>query len=276
MLTLLRKSRRITLRILALLVCFYVLFCIALATMERSFLYVPFSGPTTPLDAHLLNFELRHFTTADDSQIPFWEHVDDGPILLYFHGNAGGLYAFASSLNFLAHAHFHVMAMEYRGYPGAPGRPSEKALVGDALAFYDQVRRNYPARPIVVWGYSLGSGIATQLSAARPVSALILEAPFTATVDRAAQLFPWVPVPLLMRDQYRSRDVIGTIHAPLFVMHGERDKIIPISMGKALFLMANEPKIFTAYADSDHLNLIRTPAYGDAVRFIRAAIPPAS
>ena len=253
----------------------YVASCLGLAALERSLVYLPYPGPQTPQAAGLSGYDRQTFSAVDGAPIPYWEHDANAPILLYFHGNGGGLYMFPKPLEFFAAQHFHVTAMEYRGYPSAPPHPSEHALVSDAVALYDRMHQKYPKQKIVIWGYSLGSGIATQLAARRHADALVLEAPFTATVDRAAQLFPWAPVHWLMRDQYLSREYIARIHTPLFIMHGEKDHIIPISHGEALFARAHEPKTFRRYTNAGHLNLMQTSAYGDAVTFMHDAMPAA-
>jgi len=244
----------------------YIVACLSLVAFERSLVYLPFAGPRTPQEAALAGYDRQTFTAPDGAQIPYWQHAQpDAPILLYFHGNGGWLHMFSAPLAFFAAQKFQVVAMEYRGYPSAPLHPSETALVGDAIALYDHVRSHHPQRKIVVWGYSLGSGIATQLAAARPADALVLEAPFSATVDRAAEIFPWAPVHWLMQDQYRSREAIAHVNAPLFLMHGEEDRIIPITHGERLYALANEPKTFRRYAGAGHLDLIETGAYHDAV-----------
>lgn len=103
----------------------------------------------------------------------------------------------------------------------------------------------------------------------RPARALVLEAPFTAVADRAGTTL-LAPVHMLMWNQYRSRDVIKDIHAPLLILHGDKDYIIPIDHGRALFALAVEPKKMLEYTRYGHLNLYRTSAYGDAIAWMRA------
>ena len=113
----------------------------------------------------------------------------------------------------------------------------------DAFTAYDFLRtRGMPPERIAVVGESLGTGVAVQLAAQRPVAALVLGAPFTAAVDVAAEIYPWLPVRLLMKDQFISRDHIGEVKAPLLIIHGDADRVIPVEQGRALFAMANEPK----------------------------------
>lgn len=258
------------LRLLLISLGCYALACAALVFSERHLLYVPFPGPVDPALAGLPSYSRATFASPDGLTIPYWEHATEtGPILLYFHGNGGGLHAFAEPLAWFAAQDLHVIAMEYRGYPGAPGIPSERALVGDATALFDAIRQRYPGRSVMAWGYSLGSGVATQLAAQRPVARLVLEAPFSATVDRAQQLFPLFPVGQLMRDQFLSREHIRGVHAPLLILHGTDDLLIPIALGEALYAQANPPKQFRRYPGADHYTLIDTSAYRDALAFLR-------
>lgn len=234
---------------------------------EDRMVFRPKPGPETPQEAELANYTRQTFT-HDGLTLPYWAHTTgNGTILLYFHGNGAGLWGHTALLDTLARHGLRVMAMEYRGYPGAPGHPSQRALVGDAVAFYDHIRARYPQQPIHGWGYSLGSGVAVQLAAQRPLAKLVLEAPFTSVRERAQQLFPSIPTGL-MRHPFPSRDTIARVHAPLLIIHGEADGVIPISMGEALYAAAHPPKQFIRYAGAGHSNLGDSRAYTDALQFI--------
>jgi fermentation-respiration switch protein FrsA (DUF1100 family) len=111
--------------------------------------------------------------------------------------------------------------------------------------------------------------VATQVAARRSPAAIILEAPFTAITDRAGEMFPILPVRHIIRDQYLSREAITQVHAPLFIMHGENDRIVPVHHGRALFARANEPKMLKTYPEFGHLDLINATAYSDAAAFLR-------
>ncbi len=268
-----RLFSRSTLRVILFALAAYGAGCLFLMASETRLLFLPAPGPTDPAQAGLASYQADQFTAADGAIIPLWEHAtQQGPILLYFHGNGGGLYMFTPPLQWFAEQKLHVRAMEYRGYPGAPDKPTETGLVNDAIALYDATRARYPDRPILVWGYSLGSGVAVQLAAARPLAGLILEAPFTSTVDRAAELFPLFPVKHLMTNQFRSITFIDQIHTPLLILHGERDAIVPLHHGKALYARAHQPKTMRTYAGAGHLDLLDTQAYGEALLWLKHLI----
>jgi uncharacterized protein len=120
----------------------------------------------------------------------------------------------------------------------------------------------------VVWGFSLGTGVAVAVTSEHPTGKLILEAPYTSTVDVAGSLLPIVPVTLLMRDQFHSDRRIAQVKVPLLIMHGENDPAIPIRFGERLFGMANEPKQFVRFPGGGHENLDDFGALETARQFI--------
>jgi fermentation-respiration switch protein FrsA (DUF1100 family) len=154
------------------------------------------------------------------------------------------------------------LAVSYRGYSGSTGSPTEQGLFTDGLAAYDWLKtQGYKADGIVIHGHSLGTGVATYVAGKRGARALVLEAPFTATVDVASERYPFVPVSWLMKDQFRSRDRIKDVHVPLLVIHGDRDSVVPFHQGQRLFAMANGPKTFIRMPGSEHNTLTRDGAY---------------
>ena len=161
-----------------------------------------------------------------------------------------------------------LVALSFRGYAGSTGSPSEQGLLLDAAAAYAFTKPRYAADRIVVWGFSLGTGVAVAVASEHPIGKLILEAPYTSTVDVAASLLPIVPVGLLMRDQFHSDRRIGEVKVPLLIMHGENDPAIPIRFGERLFGMANAPKRFIRFPGGGHENLDDFGAIETARQFI--------
>jgi len=164
-----------------------------------------------------------------------------------------------------------LVALSYRGYAGSSGRPSESGLLLDADAAYAFAPARYSADRMVVWGFSLGSGVAVALAAERPVWKLILEAPYTSVADLAPLRFPIVPARWLIWDPFRSDLRIGRVTAPLLIMHGERDPTIPIRSGERLFTLAHEPKQFVRFPEGGHNNLDNYGAIETARQFIGAS-----
>jgi uncharacterized protein len=144
-------------------------------------------------------------------------------------------------------------------------------LLQDADAAYAFTTARYGADQIVVWGFSLGTGVAVALAAEQRIGKLILEAPYTSTVDVAASIFWFVPVRLLMRDQFRSDQRIARVMVPLLIMQGANDPAIPIVLGERLFALAHEPKQFVRFPGGGHENLASFGAIETARQFINAA-----
>ena len=248
---------------------------VALFLAQRSFLFpVPTSARTSPSQAGFGEAEEHVLDTADGERVIVW-HVParpGHPVVLYFHGNGDFLAGFFGRFRDLVADETGIIALSYRGYAGSSGHPSERGLLNDAAAAYAFVTARYDAARVVVWGFSLGSGVAVALAADRPVGRLILEAPFTSTADVAASLFWFMPVRLVMRDQFRSDLRIGRVTAPLLILHGARDRAIPVHFGERLFALANQPKQFVRFPEGGHEDLQSFGAIEAARCFVNAVM----
>jgi fermentation-respiration switch protein FrsA (DUF1100 family) len=175
--------------------------------------------------------------------------------VLYFQGNTGGLNLRAERFRILIADGTGLLALCYRGYGGSTGKPNEDGLIRDARAAYDFARARYPAQHIVLFGESLGTAVAVALAAEREIGALILDAPFTSAADFGAAAYPFAPVRWVMKNSFHSDERIARVSAPLLVLHGERDTIIPIVFGERLFALAREPKRMVRFPDGGHVDL---------------------
>jgi hypothetical protein len=234
----------------------------ALFFAQRSFIFpIPQVVRTTPDAAGFPEAEERFLTTTDGEKVIVW-HVPAKPghaVVIYFPGNGDYLAGCVSRFRDITSDGTGLVALSYRGYAGSSGQPSEQGLLQDAAATYAFTAARYKADQIAIWGFSLGTGVAVALAADHPVGKLILEAPYTSIVDVAASLYPIVPVRWLMRDRFHSDQRIARVSAPLLIMHGAQDPVIPITMGERLFALAHEPKQFVRFAEGGHDNL---DAYG--------------
>jgi uncharacterized protein len=241
---------------------------------QRSFLFpVPTIARTAPQQAGFPEAEEHVLATADGEKVIVW-HVParpGHPVILYFHGNGDFLAGFFGRFRDLIADGAGVVALSYRGYAGSSGQPSERGLLQDADAAYAFTTARYGADKIVVWGFSLGTGVAVALAAEQRIGKLILEAPYTSTVDVAASIFWFMPLRLLMRDQFRSDERIVRVKVPLLIMQGANDPAIPIVLGERLFALANEPKQFVRFPGGGHENLGNFGAIETARQFINAA-----
>lgn len=243
----------------------------ALFLLERSFLFpIPTRERVAPSAAGFPEVEEHVLTTADGEKIILW-HMPakpGRPVILYFHGNGDFLAGFFGRFRELIADGTGVVVPAYRGYAGSTGAPSEQGLLRDAAAAYAFTNARYSPDRIVAWGFSLGTGVAVALAAEQPVAKLILEAPFSSTADVASSLFWFMPVRLVMRDQFRSDERIARVKVPLLVMHGTDDHAIPIPFGERLFALAHEPKRFVGIPGGGHENLGDFGAIGTARQLI--------
>src|SRR5258705_11475873 len=224
---------------------------------QRAMQYFPERFRTAPTVAGLPEAEEVVLDTADGERVIVW-HVPpraDKPVVLYFHGNGGSLRGRVDRFRALTADGTGLVALSYRGYGGSSGRPTEAGLINDAVAAYAFARARYPAERIVLWGESLGTGVAIALAAEKPVARVILESPFSSAVDIAARRYWFVPVRWLMKDQFRSDLRIGKVTAPVLVLHGERDTVVPIGLGERLYALINAPKRFVRFPGAGHNDL---------------------
>ena len=233
-------------------------------------MYFPDTAHVVPAEAGLPEAEEVPLTAADGVHVAAW-HVpprDAKPVIVYFHGNGGALRFRVARFRRLIADGVGLVALEYRGYGGSAGSPSEQGLIADAQAAYRFAAGRYPPQQLVLWGESLGSGVAIAIAAERPVGRVILEAPFTSAVALGARHYWYLPVSLLMKDQFRSDLRIGKVTAPVMIMHGVHDRVVPYAMGEQLFDLANKPKHFVRFLDGGHEDLDDNGALDAVARFL--------
>ena len=230
---------------------------IAMLIFQRSLMYFPDTRRLDPAQAGLPAARAVELTTADGVPLRAW-HVPaqaGKPLVIYFQGNGGGLNLRADRFRKLTNDGTGLLALNYRGYGGSGGSPTETGLIADAGAAYDFAAKDVPPSRIVLFGESLGTGVAIALASEREIGGLILDAPFTSAADVGASVYWFAPVRLFMRDAFHSDRRIGKVRAPLLVLHGERDFIVPIGFGEKLFALANEPKRMQRFPRGGHVNL---------------------
>ena len=216
-------------------VLIYLALLLAIYLLQRHLLYHPSRTQLSPAEVGLAGVEVVNLATQPDEKLdcvvfPGARQQADHSLLprqCRRHHPRVDRFAYYQD------AGYGVMFLSYRGYGASTGSPSEAGLISDANAAYDWLtRQNIPASKIVLVGESLGTGVAVQLAAHRPVAAIALEAPFTSTADVARLSYWWLPVGLLMKDQFKSIDYLKDINVPLLVLHGTDDRLIPIAHGR--------------------------------------------
>jgi uncharacterized protein len=224
---------------------------------QRALQYFPERFRTAPALAGLPDAEEVVLDTADGERVIAWHVPPRGqkPVVLYFHGNGGSLRWRVDRFRALTADGTGLVALSYRGFAGSSGSPTEPGLLSDAAAAYAFTRARYDPARIVLWGESLGSGVAVALAAENPVGHVVLEAPFTSAADVGASRYPFVPIRLLMKDQFRSDLRIGKVTAPVLIVHGEHDGIVPFALGERLYALINAPKRFVRVPGAGHNDL---------------------
>jgi fermentation-respiration switch protein FrsA (DUF1100 family) len=252
-------------------------YCTGLALLfvrQRAMLFpIPTTERTAPAAAGFPQAEEHVLTTSDGEKVIVW-HVPAKPghaVVLFFHGNGDFLAGRVSRFKGITADGTGLIALSYRGYAGSTGAPSEQGLLQDAAAAYAFATERYDAQRIIAWGFSLGTGVAVAVASGHPVGKLILEAPYTSTVDVAASLFRFIPIRLLMRDQFHSDERIARVAVPLLIMHGTDDPAIPITFGERLFALAREPKKLVRFPGGGHENLDDFGALETARNFINGS-----
>ena len=144
--------------------------------------------------------------------------------------------------------------MAYRGFSGSTGSPSEATAFADGLAAYDRlVAGGVDPEKLVVFGELLGTGVATRIAELRQPAGLILDSPFTSIADLGKQRYGYLPVDLLLTDRFDTISRIASVKAPLLVLHGGKDQVVPVAMGKSVFAKAASPKDMKIYPDAEHI-----------------------
>jgi len=249
----------------------YAAFAALMYVVQRSLMYFPETARTAPAAAGLPQAQEVVLDTADGEKVIAW-HVPprgDARTVLYFHGNGGSLRLRADRFQRIAAAGVGLVALSYRGYGGSTGKPTEDGLINDARAAYAFAADRYPR--IALWGESLGTGVAVALAAEKPVTRMVLDAPYTSALDLARANHWYLPVRLLMKDQFRSDQRIARVKAPVLIMHGEVDQIIPIAHGERLFAMIPGPKQFVRFPGGYHVDLDRHGGAEVALKFLGEA-----
>lgn len=245
----------VVLKVVAVLVGFGALVFFGTQAIQQRLLYFPDTRRTLPGEVDLEGVAEREVTSFDGTAIlTWWAAARPGrPTIVYFHGNAGAFVSRSERIRRYVAFGYGLVMMTYRGYGGSRGTPSERFNVADAHAVYDAVRASgVPAESIVLYGESLGSGVAVQVAAEKPVAAVILDAPYTSIVDVAHVHYPWLPARLLMTDRYDSLPAAARVTVPVLVVHGEDDEIIPVGMGRAVAAAIRGPATVATFPGAGH------------------------
>jgi fermentation-respiration switch protein FrsA (DUF1100 family) len=236
----------------------YVAVCARVYVAQRTLVFPKLADHVTAAAAGFPEAEEVALQTSDGERLVAWYVAPkpDKPLFIYFHGNGDTLNWRVNRDRMLVADGSGLLAVSYRGYEGSTGSPSEDGLHLDAKAAYAfAIDHQIAPDRIVLWGHSLGTGVAVLLAAERKIKALVLEAPYTSVADIAAMNHPFLPVRWLLKDQFHSDWHIDKVTAPVLVFHGDNDDTIPISFGQRLYSLIKAPKCFVRFPLGGHIDL---------------------
>ncbi|MDH3194562.1 MAG: alpha/beta hydrolase [Acidimicrobiia bacterium] len=247
----------------------------AMWMFQRRLIYLP-GGAVPPVDEILVGWSEASLVTTDGLELGAWYSAPDTgkPVVIVFNGNAGSRVDRAELGSQLEAQGFGVLLVDYRGYGGNPGSPSEAGLALDARAANQWVREEASGHPVEIFGESLGTAVAIEVAVAHPPAALILRSPFTSLADVARQHYRLTPPPILLQDRYPSNERIQSVAAPILVIAGSEDSIVPLSQSRALYELAPTPKELVIVRGADHNDpeLVAGPEVIEAIdRFVDQA-----
>ena len=248
----LKKFRNNLLQIILVIFFIYFLILVFLYFYQRNLLYHPNENNYSE-DRISVEIENVKIKTSDNIELLGWYHeknLKDFKTLIFFHGNAGSLENRIHKLNHFRDMNINFLIIAWRGFSGNKGNPSEQGLYEDGKSAIDWlIKKGVSEKNLILYGESLGTGVATHLAQNKNFAGVILETPFTSMIDAAKKFYPYIPVKLLLKDKFENYKKIKNINSPILIMHGEVDQLVPFSMGKKIYEIANEPKYsyFTKY-----------------------------
>ena len=250
------KRRNFFLEFIIGIIVVYISVLIVLFIFQRSLMYHPLENNYFG-DKLEVNVEKVKITTSDNINLLGWFHkknLKKFKTIVYFHGNAGSLENRIHKLNHFKDMDVNFLIISWRGFSGNSGKPSEQGLYKDGKSTIDWLKKlGLDEKDIILYGESLGTGVATELAQYNDFAGLVLETPFTSMVEAAKNFYPYIPVGLLLKDKYKNDIKIQNISIPILVMHGESDQIVPFWMGKKIYEIANQPKYSYFTKLDDHM-----------------------
>jgi fermentation-respiration switch protein FrsA (DUF1100 family) len=228
---------------------------------QRRLLYFPDSSAVPlPSGREYAGLEEFSVTAADGTRLEgwYWPASSSDPTpdvdLLIFHGNGGHRGHRLEWMEMLRPLGCGICIVDYRGYGGSEGSPTEEGLYADAEAALAWLQARGPGK-LVYFGESLGTGVAVELARRHPPTAMILQSGFSSAVEVGQAAFPFLPVKLFLRDRYDNLSKLPEVQAPVLVIHGDRDRVVPLRFGRRLFEATLEPKEWLEIPGADHNDL---------------------
>ncbi len=242
--------------ILLVFVAIYFFVLISTYIFQRNLLYHPMENNYfgDKLNVSVTKIKIK---TQDNIELLSWYHNKDSnkyKTILFLHGNAGSLENRIHKINHFKDMNVNFLIIAWRGFSKNKGSPTEKGLYKDARGAVEWLKsKGIEENDIIIYGESLGTGVAVEIAQNKNFAGVILESPFTSMVDAGKDKYPFLPVRLLLKDKYESDKKIKNVNSPILIMHGKVDKIVPFHMGKKMYELANEPKHYYFSEYDDHM-----------------------
>ncbi len=234
----------------------YLFVLISTYVFQRNLLYHPKENNYFG-DQLIVPIETVKIKTSDGIELLSWFHNKNlikYKTILFLHGNAGSLENRIHKINHFKDMNINFLLIAWRGFNGNKGKPTESGLYEDAKSAVRWLKlKGITEENIIIYGESLGTGVATEIAQNKNFAGIILESPFTSMIDAGKDKYPYLPVRLMLKDKYESDKKIKNIKSPVLIMHGKIDNIVPFDMGKKMYELANEPKFYYFSEYDDHM-----------------------
>ena len=241
------------------LVFFYVLLLIIVFLFQGNLLYHPTTDNyiQNQVEIEPAEIEKVKITTKDKINLIGWfynRNLEEFKTILFFHGNAGSLENRTYKLNHFKNLNVNFLIVAWRGFSGNEGKPNEMGLYEDAKSAVKWLSaKGIKEQNIILYGESLGSGVAVEIAQNKNYAGIILESPFTSMINMGKKYYPFFPIKLLLKDKFENNKKIKKVSIPVLILHGKDDKIVPFVMGKKMYELANQPKFFYPQEYGDHM-----------------------
>ena len=251
-----KKIKEYLLKIILIIPIAYFSLLFIIFIFQRNLLYEPKENNYFG-DELKVKIEKVKIKTSDNFELLGWFHEKDlsnFKTIVFFHGNAGTLENRIHKINHFKEMNVNFLIISWRGFSGNLGKPTEEGLYEDGKSTVNWLKeQGLKDKDIILYGESLGTGVATHIAQRRKFAGVILESPFTSMIDAAKNVYPYFPVSILLKDKYKNDKKIRNIKSPILIMHGENDNIVPFWMGKKIYELANEPKYYFFPKNDNHM-----------------------
>lgn len=248
----------------------YLLACSYMYIAQESLIFKP-TNETESVESVFPGASEFFIVTPQGNNLQTWYKPTNAgkETLVYLHGNAGNLSTRGRLIDILSEDDRGLLIFSWSGFGQSSGTPSETGFYEDARAVFDWLAKeqNLDSSDLVIYGESLGTGVAVQLATERDFKGVILAAPYTSIAQMAADDYPWLPVNLLLKHRFDSIDKIQNIDEPVVIMHSTDDDTIPYEQGVRLFDAATDPKLFMGFEDREHTRF-RSEDIDQAIQWI--------